>query len=210
MFPTFDVPPQHAETVGARKARRAKEEDATRRSSSATSLSSGSVRSGTASSNKRQPTGTSEKSGFGWFGKKKGIQEISSLPSTRKTHPPEEEDIAIDAGPAPPTAPLPAPHQSLHDEGARIAPRSSHRIQSDGYGNRFPPAPPPLSSLPSLPPSGALPAPPSPSLLSATGMPFPRFNFAFCDLQQRGSLMAQFRLANALSALPKIGGGSCT
>ncbi|KAF2035106.1 hypothetical protein EK21DRAFT_54940 [Setomelanomma holmii] len=84
MFPTFDVPPQHAETVGARKARRAKEEETARRSSSATSRSSGSTHSAKANSAKSR---TGDKSGgFGWFGKssKKGVQEISTLPSIKK------------------------------------------------------------------------------------------------------------------------------
>src|SRR5690242_19389101 len=78
MFPTFDVPPAHAETVGARKNRKAREEEATRRSSTATSQSSGSGRSVRAESN-----ASSKKGGFGWFGKSKGVQEIPKVPALK-------------------------------------------------------------------------------------------------------------------------------
>jgi len=89
MFPTFDVPPQHAETVGARKARKAREDDTSRRSFSATSQSSGS----THSSKRQDPPGLSDsrsggKTGFGgWFSKssKKGIQEIAPLSTHKET-----------------------------------------------------------------------------------------------------------------------------
>jgi len=116
MFPTFDVPPQHSETVGARKARKAKQEETARRSSSATSRSSGSANS---TASKRQDGATSsdsrtgEKSGIGsWFGKssKKGIQEISPLASDKTTSHPKELMIGLETppeeGPAPRTAPL--------------------------------------------------------------------------------------------------------
>jgi hypothetical protein len=164
MFPTFDVPPQHAETVGARKARRAKEDDAGRRSSTATSQSSGSTHSATANSGKSR---AGEKSGgFGWFGKsnKKGVQEISTLPSVKKLPPPLQEPVP-DIEPFPPTAPLPPPQQDSHR-------RPSDRSQSDTlslHPERFP-ASLDLRSLPSHPPTGALPQPPSPGLLSLPGM----------------------------------------
>jgi hypothetical protein len=163
MFPTFDVPPQHAETVGARKARKAKEEETARRSSSATSLSSGSIHS--AKANSIHSKGTEKNNGFGWFGKnKKGIQEISSLPSIKKSPPPLPQDPVLDIGPVPPTAPLPPPPgQDLH----RI---TSNRSEPSTYPLRpehFPP--PPLSALPSLPPSGALPRPPTSPRLNLPG-----------------------------------------
>ena len=164
MFPTFEIPPQHAETVGARKARRAKAEETARRSSSATSQSSESIQSANANSSKSR---SGEKSGFGgWFGKssKKGVQEISALPSLKRgqfSKEPEPEIHEIE--PCPPTAPLPPPQQ----DGRRPSNRSDydHQIPSP---DQFPP--PPLRSLPSLPPSSALPVPPSLGLLSLPGM----------------------------------------
>ncbi|KAF1838662.1 hypothetical protein BDW02DRAFT_488654 [Decorospora gaudefroyi] len=163
MFPTFDVPPQHAETVGARKARRAKEDDAARPSSpSAASQSSGSARS-------RRPDSAVEKSGFGgWFGKKskKGIQEIAPLSTNKKPPPPKEatmeptpEDWERDPGPAPPTAPL---HAQLH---VRPCDQEHHQpLQPQPFL-------PPFKSLPSPPPSGALPPAPSTGLLSPVSIP---------------------------------------
>jgi hypothetical protein len=165
MFPTFDVPPQHAETVGARKARRAKEEETARRSSSATSQSSGSIHSAKAHSSKSK---AAEKNGLGWFGKssKKGVQEISSLPSIKRPPPPlQEPEPEIE--PCPPTAPLPPPpSQELHRKTSN---RSDHDtvIHAISPDHRFPP---PLRALPSRPPSSALPqVPGSPGLLSLPG-----------------------------------------
>lgn len=155
MFPTFDVPPQHAETVGARKARKAREDEITRRSSSATSHSSGSI---AAANGRRQTVNssdakTSEKSsgGFGWFGKKKGVQEISTLPSLKRAieTPIKQQELEPDVEPAPRTAPL--------SPGAL----DGHSLRSEHYHN-----PPPSSTLPSLPPTTALPRPPSSGLLS--------------------------------------------
>jgi hypothetical protein len=165
MFPTFDVPPQHAETVGARKARRAREDDAGRRSSTATSQSSGSTHSVAANPGKSR---AGEKSGgFGWFGKssKKGVQEISTLPSVKKSPPPLEEPVP-DIEPFPPTAPLPPPPQQHAHR--RPSDRSQHDTQSL-HPERFP-APLDMRKLPSHPPTGALPQPPSPGLLSLPGM----------------------------------------
>ena len=157
MFPTFDVPPQHAETVGARKARRAKEEDITRRSSSTTSHSSGS----TTGNGRRQTSAnssgqrTTERSGFGWFGKssKKGVQEISALPPVKKSQPrmePEPEP-ELESEPS-------VPVTSLH----------AHRTAQINASHRFP-QPPPSRSLPLPPPSCALPSPPSLGLFSIPG-----------------------------------------
>ncbi|KAF2824310.1 hypothetical protein CC86DRAFT_457115 [Ophiobolus disseminans] len=160
MFPTFDIPPQHAETVGARKARRAKEGENGRRSSTSTSQSSGSTNSATANSAKSR---SGDKGGFGWFGKssKKGVQEISTLKAPKKSQPlkePEPEILEIE--PCPPTAPLPPP--SLERELPR---RPSNRSNYDSPSpDHFPS--PPLRSLPSLPPSSALPPPPSQGPLS--------------------------------------------
>jgi hypothetical protein len=165
MFPTFDVPPQHAETVGARRARRAKEEEATRRSSSATSHSSESILSAKA------PSSTSagaDRSGFGWFGKsrKKGIQEISPLPSLKKPPPPTREPEA-EIQPFPPTAPLPPP--PVQDLQRNPSSPSEYEAHSDHFFPSQPP--PPLRALPSRPPTSALPQPPSsPGLLSLPGM----------------------------------------
>jgi len=152
MFPTFDIPPQHAETVGARKARIAKEEETTRRSSSATSHSSESTKSATV-----------KKSGTGWFGKssKKGVQEISSLPSSlsklqlQKQPEPEIREIE----PCPPTARLPLP-PGQRDTSRRSSSRANYEYHA------LPPMPypsPPMRSLPSLPPSDALPRLPTSS-----------------------------------------------
>lgn len=179
MFPTFDVPPQHAETVGARKARRAKEEETARRSSSATSQSSGSIHSAKAHSSKSK---AAEKNGFGWFGKssKKGVQEISSLPSTKKPPPPLQEPEP-EFEPCPPTAPLPPPpSQELH---RKISNRSDHDtvIHAMSQNHHYPP---PLRALPPRPPSSALPqVPGSPSLLSQPGtlvIACSFFAFAIC------------------------------
>jgi hypothetical protein len=169
MFPTFDVPPQHAETVGARKARRAKEDDTTRRSFSATSQSSGS----THSSKRQDATSSSEsrsggKSGFGgWFGKsnKKGIQEIAPLSTCKETSRPKEpamkpeSELELDQGPAPPTAPLDRQHQVSQRPVSQRSDQTSRRLQPP----RFPPP------LPSPPPSGALP--PTPGMLSPVSIP---------------------------------------
>lgn len=171
MFPTFDVPPQHSETVGARKARRAKEEEIARRSSSATSRSSGSTRSAANSSEPR----THERSGFGWFGtSKKGIQEISALPATKKQNvlpnsmlEPESKTKAV---------------QSQQDVDRRQSNQTGKDDQSLGPQNLSSPL---LESFPSPPPVGALPLPPSTGLLSLPGT---------CDLQSiRPSQMAQLR-----------------
>jgi hypothetical protein len=162
MFPTFDVPPQHAETVGARKARRAKEEETARRSSSATSLSSGSIHSAKANSlhSKKQE----KNNGFGWFGKsKKGVQEISSLPSIKKSPPPFPQDPVLDVEPIPPTAPLPPPPgEDLHRQTSNRSEPSTYPLRPEHF-------PPPSSALPSLPPSGALPQPPSSHMLNLPG-----------------------------------------
>ncbi|KAL7774722.1 hypothetical protein CFE70_005636 [Pyrenophora teres f. teres 0-1] len=155
MFPTFDVPPQHSETVGARKARRAKQEETARRASTATSRSSGSANS---TASKRQDGATSSdsrtegKSVLGaWFGKssRKGIQEISPLANDKTTsHPRElmiELDTPSDQGPAPRTAPLDTPEHVFQ------------RPQSQ-YSEREPCAIPPQRLAPPLTP---LPTPPA-------------------------------------------------
>jgi len=156
MFPTFDVPPLHAETVGARKARVAKEQEVAKRTSSATSHSSGSIHSARATSNKSR---AGDKSGFSsFFGKKsKGIQEIQSLPSLKKSPPPAEEHDH-DIAPCPPTAPLPRPpQQDLYRQPSDQSVNDVHAISPDYLPS------PPLRALPSRPPTGALPPPPLPS-----------------------------------------------
>ncbi|KAH3915439.1 hypothetical protein HBI56_166480 [Parastagonospora nodorum] len=156
MFPTFDVPPLHAETVGARKARVAKEQEVAKRTSSATSHSSGSIHSAKTTSNKSK---AGDKGGFiSFFGKKsKGIQEIQSLPSLKKSPPPageQDHDIA----PCPPTAPLPQPpQQNLYRQPSDQSVNDVHAISPDYFPS------PPLRALPSRPPTGALPPPPSTS-----------------------------------------------
>lgn len=168
MFPTFDVPPQHAETVGARKNRKAKEEEATRRSSTATSQSSGSNRSLRAESNFSGKKG----GGFGWFGKSKGVQEIPKVPALKRNN----------SDPSPPPAPVAAtsPPQETpspivispsdvapHAQEARPSQRAGPDLQYQ-HQQRFH-VPPPLKALPP-PPTGALPQLPSPGLsLSSRG-----------------------------------------
>ena len=162
MFPTFDVPPQHSETVGARKARRAKQEETARRSSTATSRSSGSANStaskrhdGAASSDSK----TGEKSGFGgWFSKssKKGIQEISPLAHDQITSHPKELMVDLDTppdeGPAPRTAPL--------DTQEHVFRRpESHRCEREPGALAPPRLAPPLTPLPTPPPTRHSPFP---------------------------------------------------
>ncbi|KAH8709954.1 hypothetical protein GQ44DRAFT_763258 [Phaeosphaeriaceae sp. PMI808] len=164
MFPTFDIPPLHSETVGARKARKAREDEATRRSSTTTSQSSGSSNSKAA-----------EKStGFGWFGKssKKGVQEITTLPSKKPSPPPllpplrrpSEPELEPEIEPCPPTAPLPFPPEQQHPYRR---PLQRPDYDSQYRPERFP-SPPSLQTLPSRPPTSALPQPPSPSLVSVS------------------------------------------
>lgn len=172
MFPTFDVPPQHAETVGARKHRKAKEDETARRSSTATSQSSGSNRSlkGETSAS------SSKKSGFGWFGKSKGVQEIPKVPSLKNKIPEPSPPLQPAPVASPPAQETPSPLVS--SPSSEIAPhvadrRPSNRSNSDlqyQHQQRFhvpPPlnVPPPLQSLPP-PPTGALPQLPSPGLSS--------------------------------------------
>lgn len=164
MFPTFDVPPQHAETVGARKARKAKEEETARRSSTSTSVSSGSTRSAKANSSKSR---SAEKSGLGgWFGKssKKGVQEISTLPSLTKSKLSKQPEPEIrELEPFPRTAPLaPSPEPSYEQElSRRPSNRSNYESPSPDH---FPP--PPSRSLPPLPQT-----PQSGGLLSPVSIP---------------------------------------
>ena len=136
MFPTFDT--QHAETVGARKARKAREEESTRRASSSTSQSSGSTRDSKACNSSVKPAKTSI---FGWGSKKKNreIQEISPLSSLNKSQSsPEPAPV-----PVPVLEPEPAPQSPL--------------IQEHFVGQ--------VPSPTSLPPFGGLPPPPpSPGL----------------------------------------------
>jgi hypothetical protein len=176
MFPTFDVPPQHAETVGARKARRAKEDDTTRRSFSATSQSSGS----THSSKRQDVTSSSDsrsggKRGLGgWFGKssKKGIQEIAPLSTCKETqHPGElviepESEPELDQGPAPPTAPLDTQQQAPQRPPSQRSEQVSRPLRPQHF----------LPPLPTPPPSTGLPPTPisrnvSAGLLSPVSMP---------------------------------------
>lgn len=179
MFPTFDVPPQHAETVGARKARRAKEDETARRASTATSQSSGSGRS-VRGNGSRPYTATGdqkEKGGFGWFGKKKGIQEITTLPSAKKNEIVEETEIPPPT-PAPRTSPLPPPEL----DQLRRQPSYQSDRERDSLALQQPSYPPPMRSLPSVPPSNAsFPQPPSPGHLSTftTGTCFFYFSFSF-------------------------------
>lgn len=164
MFPTFDVPPQHAETVGARKQRKAREEEGTRRSSTATSQSSGSNRSVRAES-----SASSKKGGFGWFGKSKGVQEIPKVPALKtKVSEPSPPPTASAAAPSPQETPSPV----VTSPASELAPqvqerRPSQRSNPDlqyQHQQRFH-VPPPLQSLPP-PPTGALPQLPSPGLSS--------------------------------------------
>jgi hypothetical protein len=165
MFPTFDVPPQHAETVGARKHRKAKEEEATRRSSTATSQSSGSNRSVRVES-----SASNKKGGFGWFAKSKGVQEIPKVPvlKTRISEP--------SSSPAPTVAhsPQETPSPVVVSPASELAPQVQERRPSKHsnpdlqyqHQQRFH-VPPPLQSLPP-PPTGALPQLP-PAGLSSQG-----------------------------------------
>ncbi|KAJ4412589.1 hypothetical protein N0V91_000347 [Didymella pomorum] len=163
MFPTFDVPPQHAETVGARKQRKAKEEDVTRRSSTATSQSSGSNRSIRAESS----ASSSKKGGFGWFGKSKGVQEIPKVPAlkTKVSDPsPAPPASAAAAAPSPQETPSPVVTPAASElvpqvQTRRPSQRSNPDLQYQ-HQQRFH-VPPPLQSLPP-PPTSALPQLPSP------------------------------------------------
>lgn len=181
MFPTFDVPPQHAETVGARKHRKAKEDEATRRSSTATSQSSSSNRSIRAESS----ASSTKKGGFGWFGKSKGVQEIPKVPALKtKTSEPSPPPVPA-AAPSPQETPSPAvssPTSELapHEQERRPSQRSNYDLQYQ-HQQRFH-VPPPLQSLPP-PPTGALPQLPSPGLSSrGTCMtPLSRSYRAICE-----------------------------
>lgn len=176
MFPGFDVPPQHAETVGARKARKAREEEeAARRSSSGNSQSSASVRSlnttGAVSQNASSHK-SKEKSGFGgWFSRhnKKGVQEITPLPQSA----PQTVDVPApvtdtvetehnaepEATPAPPTAPL----EPLLDTDKYLFPSPPSRSGDKQHQSHQPrlhslvpmPYPPPTGELPPTPVSSA-------------------------------------------------------
>lgn len=92
MFPTFDVPPQHAETVGARRQRKAKEQ----RGSTST-CSSGCAQSSDNASLAQRPSSTTPSSftsngkgkklsrGFALFrGRNKEVEEIAEF-STQET-----------------------------------------------------------------------------------------------------------------------------
>jgi hypothetical protein len=131
MFPTFDVPPQQAETIKARKARRAKDD--------AKSTSSGSVHSDRAAST----TSSSKQSsnGFGWFGKSKKneIKEIPVLPSLKQK---SEKKLEITP-----------PSRQSSTKQLEVSPPSDQisEAQLDGF-----PLPPPTKALPSPPP---LPSP---------------------------------------------------
>jgi len=179
MFPGFDVPPGHAETVGARKARKAKEEEeAARRSSSANSQSSASLHSIPTTSGRSQNASThksKEKTGFGgWFSRnnKKGIQEITPLsptgpqtvdippPVTDAVDPTLETDPTL--APAPPTAPLDVPLDVPLDSDRYLFP-SPPSLPADKHAQSLPPRknslvpmpyPPPTSELPPTPGSG--------------------------------------------------------
>ncbi|KAF2124061.1 hypothetical protein P153DRAFT_391097 [Dothidotthia symphoricarpi CBS 119687] len=171
MFPTFEIPAQHAETVGARKHRKAKEEESARRNSSSTTQSSGS--SNSVRGSERQPSTSSSassakpagRSGFGWFSKRenKGVQEISG-PTTLKKSPPPSLAVAEQPSNARSQSPpatlarttsrdVPAPNKTT----SQNVPPETNSV----HQQRFPP---PLRSLPSLP----FPLPPSgtPQLLS--------------------------------------------
>jgi hypothetical protein len=117
MFPTFDVPPQQAETIKARKARRTKD-DAT------SSLSSASVHSEEGPSNHSSKKSSS---GFGWFSKSKKneIKEIPVLPSLKQTSQRNLQDSPL----PPPTRALPSP-PSLPPHGLRTEARNNS-IKSD-------------------------------------------------------------------------------
>ncbi len=85
MFPAWSIAPQHAETVGARRARISKEQEA-KRSNSASSMSS----EGTAEVKAKvkaddDSSKSSKKSFFRWgsSNKNKEIQEITPLPSLK-------------------------------------------------------------------------------------------------------------------------------
>ena len=165
MFPTFDVPPQHAETVGARKHRKAIEEEATRRSSTATSQSAGSNRSVRAES----ITSSNKKSGgFGWFGKSKGVQEIPKVPALKTKISEPSPPPAPVAAPLPQETPSPAVTSPASGLAAPVQERRpSQRSNPDlqyQHHQRFH-VPPPLQSLPP-PPTGALPQLPPPGLSS--------------------------------------------
>lgn len=175
MFPGFDVPPSHAETVGARKARKAKEEEeAARRSSSANSQSSASVHSIPTTSGRSQDASThksKEKTGFGgWFSRnnKKGIQEISPLPpaaaQTVDIPPPVTDavDPALETDPTLAPAPRTAPLDMPSDSDRYLFP-SPPSLPADKHAQFLPPRknslvpmpyPPPTSELPPTPGSG--------------------------------------------------------
>jgi len=160
MFPTFDVPPQHAETIGARKARKAREDDTSRRSFSATSQSSGSTHS-----SKRQDapslsdSRSGGKTGFGgWFSKssKKGIQEIAPLSTHKETQRQKEPalepelELELDQGPAPPTAPLETQPQAPGRPPSQRSEQASRTLRPHHFLPPLP-TPPPSIGLPPTP-----------------------------------------------------------
>ena len=170
MFPTFDALPPH-ETVGARKARKEREENNTaRRASTSTSLSSGSSVKDT------KPAG---RSAFGFFSKSKDKQ-IQEIPTQKKdtirqpepeSQPDLESSFAPSITPSAPTASdwgsaLETTHHDAYrrqiQQPYQPPPQSSYqdRPRQPSYQEHQSP-----SSLkptyPSPPPLGALPPPPS-------------------------------------------------
>ena len=122
MFPTFDVPPQEAETIKSRRARKVKD-DAT------SSLSGGSVRSEEATHSSSKKTG-----GFGWFSKSKKneIKEIPVLPSLKQSQRHLQEPPLpppTKALPSPP--PLPGLLNPMSETSSRNDPR--RRTQHSDY-----------------------------------------------------------------------------
>src|SRR5690242_21487452 len=202
MFPTFDVPPAHAETVGARKNRKAREEEATRRSSTATSQSSGSGRSVRAESN-----ASSKKGGFGWFGKSKGVQEIPKVPALKtklsETTPPPVSVAALSPQETPSPVVTPQSELAPQVQERRPSQRSEPDLQYQ-HQQRFH-VPPPLQSLPP-PPTGALPQLPSPSLSSrGTCTSLPCLDLIF---RSANDAIAQGRCSRNDRAFPQTFGGT--
>jgi hypothetical protein len=163
MFPTYDALPPH-ETVGARKARKEKEENnPARRSSTSTSLSSGSSVKDT------KPAGRSAFGGLFSKSKDRQIQEIPIQKKNLLRQPEPEPELESSFSPsvtpsiAPPAsdwgAALEAPHHDAYrrqlQQSYQPPPQPSYQDQERQILLSHKP------KYPSPPPLGALPPPPS-------------------------------------------------
>ena len=183
MFPTWTIPPQHAETVGARKARKALQDDESKTGKSTPSISS----EGTAEvvpvavieakAADTQSIKRAKKSFFGWgyMKKSRGIQEISVLPSlkTKKAPPKPPPEPAPQLSPVHPPLITSLPPENFEPQ-LDLPQLSSARFNPQQLRSRSP-----------SPPPTALPTPPSSPGLSHTLRE--RVDLARCGLDRISS-----------------------